>query len=265
MTHILIIGKKSFIGSNLKNYLSNDFNLDIFSYEEVIRKNKTFIEKYTHVINASIHPYYLYRKYNSKFDLDLNFVKKFKTNSYIYIFLNSRKIYLQKEDIKENSKKKPKCNYGKNKLITEKLLKKKIKGKLLALRISNIIGKKLFKNKRKSKKLFYDNFLEFKKNKKKLVFYDDFKDFITIEQFSEIIRRLVKKNKRGVFNVSLGKKIYLSEITSWLDKKFSSNLKFKVGKRDSFTLSNKKLVNAINMTIKKDQLKKFCENLIQKK
>ena len=45
MTHILIIGKKSFIGSNLKNYLSNDFNLDIFSYEEVIRKNKTFIER----------------------------------------------------------------------------------------------------------------------------------------------------------------------------------------------------------------------------
>ena len=42
---------------------------------------------------------------------------EFKQINFIYIFLNTRKIYLQKENITENSKKKPKFNYEKNKLI----------------------------------------------------------------------------------------------------------------------------------------------------
>ena len=106
MRNILIIGKKSFIGSNLKKYLSKYFNIDIFSYEKIIFKNEFFFEKYSHVINTSIHPYYQKRKYNKKFDLDVKFIKKFKQINFIYIFLNSRKIYQLKEDIIESSKKK---------------------------------------------------------------------------------------------------------------------------------------------------------------
>ena len=143
MKKILIIGKKSFIGSNLKKFLSNKFKIDHISYEKIDKKNVTFFNKYSHIINTSIHPNYINKKYNSQYDLDIKFVRKFKKPEFFYIFLNTRKIYSLKENISENSKIKPKNNYAKNKLITEKNLKIYLKKKLISLRISNIIGKRI--------------------------------------------------------------------------------------------------------------------------
>ena len=42
MIKILIIGKNSFIGSNLKKFLSKNFEVVILSFEEVINKNVFF-------------------------------------------------------------------------------------------------------------------------------------------------------------------------------------------------------------------------------
>jgi len=264
MRNILIIGKKSFIGSHLNKYLSKFFNVEIFSYKKIYSQNETFFEKYSYIINTSIHPLYQKKKYNKKFDLDLKFIEKFKKINFTYVFLNSRKIYFQRENITETSKKEPKCNYGKNKLISEKCLKKILKKKLLSLRISNVIGKRLIINTRQVRKLFYDNFLDFRQVKKRLVFNDDFKDFITVDQLCEIIKKLIQKKINGVFNVSLGEKVYLSEIVNWLDKNFLSRVDFNNERLDSFTLSNKKLLKTINISINKNQLKKFCKKLVKK-
>ena len=38
MNKILIIGKKSFLGSNLKRYLSNFYDVDIYPYEKIKKK-----------------------------------------------------------------------------------------------------------------------------------------------------------------------------------------------------------------------------------
>ena len=51
----------------------------------------------------------------------------------------------------------------------------------------------------------------------------------------------------------------------WLDKEFSNRVRFNKKRLDSFTLSNKKLLKTINISINKNQLKKFCEKLIKKK
>ena len=42
MNKILIIGKKSFLGSNLKKYLSKNLQLDNFSFEEIVKKKFPF-------------------------------------------------------------------------------------------------------------------------------------------------------------------------------------------------------------------------------
>ena len=77
-----------------------------------------------------------------------------------------------------------------------------------------------------------------------------------------IIEKLIKKNISGIYNVSLGKKVYISEIVYWLDKKFYNRLEFKNLERNSFTLSNKKLSKKLGLDITKNQLRKFCENLL---
>ena len=89
---ILIIGKKSFIGSNLKNYLSKFFDVKSISYEDIKNKKKIFFSSF-YIINTSIHKNYINKKYDKKFDLDRNIVAKLGKKKFLYYFLNSRKIY----------------------------------------------------------------------------------------------------------------------------------------------------------------------------
>lgn len=261
MYKILIIGKKSFIGSNLKKILPKNFYVKCLSFEEVIKKKNSYFSEYSHVINTSIHKNYINKNYKLIYDLDKRFILKFKKINFIYIFLNTRKIYLPKFNIKENSVKRPMCFYSKNKLKTEKYLKKKLKNKLLSLRTGNILGRKLIKNIRNNHKLFFDNYLILRKKNKKIVVDNDFKDFLTIVQFCRIVAILIKRNINGIFNVSISEKIYLSDILKWLDKKFYKKIEFTNYRKDSFTLSNKKLLKKIEKKPLKSELVKFCKNI----
>ena len=262
MIKILIIGKKSFLGSHLKRYLQKNFKVDNFSFNILKKKKLIFFDKYSHVINTSIHPLYIRKKYNKNYDLDIQFIRRFKKINFYYIFFNTRKIYLLKHKITEKSKIKPMDNYAKNKYKTEVFLRKKIKNKLISLRISNIIGKRIYKNNRNHHKLFFDNFLNFRKNKKIIVVNDDFKDFLSIDQFCLIILKIILSKIHGIYNVSISEKIYISELISWIDKKFFKEINFVNNQQDSFTLSNRKLIKRIKINLNKNQLMNFCKRLI---
>ena len=263
MNKILIIGKNSFIGSNLKKYLSKEFKVKNLSFEDIINKKVSFFSEFSHVINTTIHKKYIYGNYNKLYDLDRKFVSRFKKISFTYIFLNSRKIYFQKENISENSFIKPISNYGRNKFKTETFLKKKLKTKLLSLRISNIIGRRIIISKRNHHKLFFDNFLAIRNYKKKIIIADDYKDFLSIIQFCKIITDLISQKINGIYNVSLSQKVYVSELVKWIDKKFYNKISFTDNRKDSFTLSNKKLLKKICVKPTKYELKKFCKKILK--
>ena len=136
----------------------------------------------------------------------------------------------------------------------------------MILRISNIIGYKL-EIKRKLHKTFVDLFYE--KAKKGLI-YDNkkrFKDFLSIQKFSQILIMIIKKDLRGTYNVSIGKKIYLNQIIEWLNKynnKPLKVLKYNSTKNDNFYLNNKKLMSKIKIKNNLFELKKDCLNLSKK-
>ena len=109
--------------------------------------------------------------------------------------------------------------------------------------------------------MFLDNFIKLKKNNKNYITNNDYKDFITINYLCEVIEKLIKKNVTGIFNVSLSEKVYISEITKWLNYNVFKKLTFRNRHLDSFTLSNKKLLRRINIKISKNQLKDFCKKL----
>ncbi len=263
MNKILIIGKKSFLGSNLKKYLSKNLKVDNFSFEILKKKNPVFFNKYSHVINTSIHKLYIKKKYEEKYDLDIKFIKKFKKINFYYIFLNTRKIYFLKKNITEKSKIKPLDNYAINKFKTETFLKRKIKNKLISLRISNILGKRIYKNKRNYHKLFFDNFLHLRKKNQSITVDNDYKDFLSINQFCKIILKIIKFEIYGVYNVSISEKIYISELIGWIDKKFLKKITFTNSQKDSFTLSNRKLIKKIKIKVTKKELMNFCKKLIR--
>ena len=211
--------------------------------------------------NCSLNTEYNKSKYKEKNDIDLKIVKKIKNYKINFIFLSSRKVYLNKKNIKEDDKLAPKCNYSKNKVITEKKIFKLLPNKLIILRISNVLGLKNY-SLRRTHNSFIDNYIKYISSNKKTYYENDYKDFITIEQFIKIFYNIIKNNLRGIYNVSLGKKIYIDEILKWLNYKNLNKNKLLIKKNtynyDSFTLNNKKLMNSIKIKINKSEIKKFC-------
>ena len=136
-----------------------------------------------------------------------------------------------------------------------------LNNKSLILRISNIIGIPI-NNKRKIHQTFVDIF--FKKIKEGIKYENkkNFKDFLPITKFNEIVFKLIQKNAFGIYNVSLGKKVFLNDIIMWLNfynkKKTKTTLIKKNFKSDNFTLNNKKLLNIIKIKIDINNLKNEC-------
>jgi hypothetical protein len=83
------------------------------------------------------------------------------------LYSTSSLIYLNKANIKETENTYPKCNYSKNKLITEKAIYKLIKDRALILRISNILGLKK-KNLRRTHESFIDIYIKYLFSNKKI-------------------------------------------------------------------------------------------------
>ena len=183
-----------------------------------------------------------------------------------YIFLSSRKVYKEKANIKEDSKLFPKTHYSKNKLISERNLKKKFGKKLLILRISNIVGYK-----ENLKNHLHETFIDyFYKYAKKGIIFDNlkkFKDFISVKKFCQLLEMAINKNIHGTFNLSIGRKVYLNDIVGWLNKfnkKKIKVIKLKEYKDRSFYLNNTKLMKKIRIKNTLNELRTDCVNLSKK-
>ena len=265
MKKILIIGKRGFLGKNLHKYLKKRFKSKIIHFRD-INKFKKEINNFNYVINTSINKNYINKRYLKKYDNDLKISKLINSKETIYIFLSSRKVYREKANIKEEGKLFPKTCYSKNKLITERNLKKKFGKKLLILRISNIIGYK-----ENIKNHLHETFIDYfyKYAKKGLIFenFKKFKDFISVQKFCQLLEMAIKKNLHGTFNFSIGRKVYLNDIVGWLNrfnKKKIKVIKLKEYKDESFYLNNSKLMRRIKIKNTLNELKTECMNLSKK-
>jgi dTDP-4-dehydrorhamnose reductase len=268
LNKLLIIGKNSFIGSNIFFLLKKNLYIKSVNYSDFIKMSKKTLSNFNYIVNCCVDKNYVLKKYNKKYDLDYHILNKILSLNINYIFLSSRKVYMPKFNIREDDQVAPRDNYEKNKIITENYIKKVSPNNHLILRISNVIGRRLIEN-NKSHNLFLDNFLISLKDDF-LIKNNGFKDFISIDQFSSIFLMMIRKNLKGVFNVSLGKKIYISEILKWLTSaskksfKMKNFYKNKIYNKDSFTLNNNKLKKCLNISINKGDLRAYCLKISRK-
>ena len=267
MKRILIIGKNSFVGKNLFFYLNDYFKIKKISFHDFKKLKINQINKFDFVINCSLSKKYTTKNYSETNDIDLQIAKKISKFPIRMIFLSSRKVYKFKNNIRENSPLKPVCFYSKNKIKTENKITNLLNDKVLILRISNLIGKIYLRSyHRKIHYTFFDNF--FVNIKKNIIFNNKniYKDFISTKKLGEIVRKLRIKKTHGVFNVSIGEKIYLDEMVSWLNY-YNRNKNLKLKKlpknfnKDCFYLNNSKLKKKIDIQLSKSDLKNFCIEL----
>ena len=268
---IIIIGKKSFLAKNLFSYLKKRSEVKHISFEKF--KKYLNLDEIDYVINCSSTFEYVNHKYNIKYDYDYQISKKiYPCKNCKLVYLSSRKIYKPDNNIKENGKILPKENYSKNKYITERKILNTLKNRALILRISNIIGLDENKRNRKLHKTFIDVFI---KNIKKNIIFNNkniYKDFLPVNIFVRIVFLLIKKNIFGIFNVSMGKKVFLNELVGWLNH-YNTNKTIiidvpKINSRqfnkDIFYLNNNKLLKTINIKFDLNDLKKECLRISKK-
>ena len=262
---ILIFGKNSFIGSNLYTFLKNKHIVKIISFNS---KSLINLNKFDYVINCSINKNYINKPYSENYDFDFKIVNKLNKNTH-FIFLSSRKIYKPKANIYERSKVRCLNNYEKNKFITEKKILK-IKGnRSIILRVSNIIGFKKY-NPRKIHHTYLDYLISKIKKRELILNQNEYKDFLDINTFSKIINLIIKKKVFGIYNISMGKKVYLRDLNNWLLNSLRNKKKLKIiklkkdKKNQSFYLNNSKIRKKIKFNINIAQLKKECISLSKK-
>ena len=263
---IILIGKKSYVAKNIHFYLKKKFNFKLINYDEFINLSNKRLLNFDYLINCSINKKYLSNKYSQYNDFDLSIVKKIANTPIKVIFLSSRKVYKIGDNIKENAKLRPQCNYSKNKLITENSLRKILGKRLLILRISNLVG---VINKKKSNRKIHTTFIEMFFNfiKKNIIYNNKkvFKDFLNMDKFCEVLRKSIILNINGTYNISLGKKIFVNEIIKWLNHYNSKTIKKQKipynFNKDSFYLNNIKIKKKLKIDISKQELKKYCINL----
>tara|TARA_Y100000590_G_scaffold163945_1_gene187883 strand:- start:1233 stop:2066 length:834 start_codon:yes stop_codon:yes gene_type:complete len=263
---IIVIGKNSFIGSNLIKLLKKKFDIKSYDYRKFLNINRKLLTDVSYIINCTSNKQYVNKKYSEKNDFDFQISKKIKDLNCKMIFLTSRKIYKLGDNLNESSKLKPNCNYSKNKLHTEKILLKNLKNRILILRISNLIGISKFRNNNKKiHKTFIDSF--FLNIQRGVIFNNkkNYKDFLSINKFGEIIEKLINKKVVGIYNVSLGQKVYLTKLVNWLNlfnkNKYKSIDIPKGNKTECFYLNNDKLMKKINIKNKLIDLEKDCKSI----
>ena len=54
-----------------------------------------------------------------------------------------------------------------------------------------------------------------------------FKDFLSIDKFCQILKKIIEIKLTGTYNVSIGQKVYLNDLISWLNKFNKKELKLR--------------------------------------
>ena len=249
---ILIIGKKSLVSLNIKNFLKSRHYVKRLSF---LRIKKKYLLKYDFIINCNFDDNILDIKKTSDYII-ANFIKKKKI---ILITLSSGKVYgtNEKKLISENKKCYPVTKYGRIKLNTEKILKKLLKNQLLILRVSNIIQFDIRKNAKI--KTFINTMLRDLKNKNIITIPKNeiFKDFLPLKFFNNVLIQLIEKNITGIYNVGSGVGMKISEVAKLLIKGYGSGKLTKVYDiTDNLVLNVSKLKKIIKYNISKKVIKK---------
>ena len=259
----ILVGRNSFLSQNFSSFLrKKKIKYLSISYNKFIKLSHERLKDYEAILNFSTNNDFVRKKYAVKNDFDLKIAKMIKKTNIRFISFSTSKVYKSAPNLKEESLKKPLTNYGKNKLKSENEIKK-ILSNFVILRVSNIIGRNLKKNKRKVTMTFFDIIrTNLKKNKIIIPKNNFFKDFIFIEDFCIVLHKILFKKIKGIYNLSSGRKTYLHSIAKMISCITRIPITYNKEITDSFTLSNFKLLRALKIRynfkiINSENIKKY--------
>jgi len=153
--------------------------------------------------------------------------------------------------ISERETPKPQNFYGKTKLLSEKLLLKKLQKFPIKLCIGRIFS---FSDKRQTLPYVLPSIIKKFENSKKIVNLknlNNFRDFLNIRDIILAINILRKKQKSGIFNIGSGDVFNLKEIATLINKKYKKKIRFKDECKSTYLIANNKKLKKLKWKPKK--------------
>jgi len=246
MSRIIIFGNKSFIQKNLYKFLKKKKKLVLRKKFSELKKIK-FIDNDI-IINCSVSKSFFKKKYSKKNDRNLSIVRYLKRQNIRFLLLSSRMVYQPNLKITEKSTIKPINIYARNCLFSEKNCKKILGKKLCIIRISNVIGYEVRKNRQSLMSMLIMGV-----KKKKIILDENYKftkDIIPINLLCEYIYRIIKIKNIEIINIGSGigfNLLKIAEILSNLKVKILIKEKKKISLDNSYQFDIKKLYSLTNL------------------
>ena len=250
---IYLVGNKSFLQRNLYEKFKNKKCFIKITFDKIFNKK---LSKNDLVVNFSNHINFYKKSYIKKFDRNLILAKFLKSTKTKFIMISTRQVYKPKMNLNEKSKIEPISIYGQNSYLSELNCKKILKSNILILRLTNIIGNDSKKKKRPSLMgMIIDGY------KKRVIEFDNNyflkKDLLPINNFSEILFKVIKHNLNGIYNVGSGKPIrinlFMNQILSKRKVEIKIINKIKFNDKD-FSINPRKLFGVIKYNFTKKML-----------
>ena len=256
MNIIAINGYKSFIAENFINKYKKKYKF--IHYKKNINNFKEFKKfvtknKFSHFIFFAG----LNRKkclLNKTNCLKTNFlsvkntVDHFNTlsNKPSFIFISTSHIYgKSKNNLKEITKPKPNSLYAKLKLRSENYIKKNY-SKYCILRLFNVYGEN------QPKDFFIPDMINKVKKKQKITIDKSVRDFIHVDEVSNIINFVIKKNIFSIVNAGSGRGCTLKNIIDKISKKINIKPNVIVNKATSKIVSDMSFLRSLGYKPKKN-------------
>ena len=172
------------------------------------------------------------------------------------IYFSSSSVYGYRNDrpCNELSKVYKSDFYNKNKLNIEKHI---IKNNGIVIRLSNVLGKNMI-----NKNIVNDIIKQMNKKKITLLNQNVIIDYIDIDDVCSATEKLILSNKKGIFNLGIGKGISVIKLVKLISKIYNLDNKEIIGKKFSKNLIYNVLnVNKIKKSIKWKPKKTLIKSL----
>tara|TARA_B100001093_G_scaffold389530_1_gene375747 strand:- start:90 stop:596 length:507 start_codon:yes stop_codon:yes gene_type:complete len=126
--------------------------------------------------------------------------------------------------VREDSKKKSQNYYGQTKYYLEKFILKNNKKYFFKIGIARIFN---YYNKNSKKSFFINDIKKILSNSEEKIYFkkiSTFRDFISIDNITAALYKMVQLNLKGDFNICSGKKIFLPDIVKHLNNKMKNKI-----------------------------------------
>ena len=242
MSKVIVLGSKGFIASNIikklkeKRYKFSSYskkNINLENLSNAKKLSKIILKDDEIIFTSAVAPAKNIHDFKKNINMVINFSKVLNNLEFKkLIYISSDAIYSDsKKPLKEASKKCPDNWHGLMHLMRENILKRSFnKKKLVIVRPTLVYGKG------DTHSGYGPNlFIKRAKKNKNIVLFgngEELRDHIWINNLSEIIVMLLKKQISGEFNICTSKLISFRNIANIVAKKFKNKIenKKRIGK-----------------------------------